>query len=129
MDAFFVSPPSRRRIIRASASSPAAIRCWRTSAPASAKTCWSLPAAADAARPSVVAKAERSEAAQRKARNRCTDDGLPVHSFRSLLGDLATVTRNVMAMDGAPEASFVLYPQLTLVQDRAFQLLDLGVKV
>ena len=86
-------------------------------------------AAADAARPSVVAKAKRSEAAQRKARNRCTDDGLPVHSFRSLLADLATVTRNVMAMDGAPEASFVLYPQLTPVQDRAFQLLDLGVKV
>jgi hypothetical protein len=66
-----------------------------------------------------VAKAERSEAAQRKARNRSTDDGLPVHSFRSLLADLATVTRNVMAMDGAPEASFVLYPQLTPVQDRA----------
>jgi hypothetical protein len=86
-------------------------------------------AAADAARPSVVAKAERSAAAQRKARNRCTDDGLPVHSLRSLLADLATVTRNVMAMDGAPEASFVLYPQLTPVQDRAFQLLDLGVKV
>src|SRR5271163_4729926 len=61
--------------------------------------------------------------------NRCTDDGLPVHSFRSLLADLATVTRNVMAMDGAPEASFVLYPQLTPVQGRAFQLLDLGVKV
>jgi len=86
-------------------------------------------AAADAARPSVVAKAERSEAAQRKARSRCTDDGLPVHSLRSLLADLATVTRNVMAMDGAPEASFVLYPQLTPVQDRAFQLLALGVKV
>ena len=86
-------------------------------------------AAADAARPSVVAKAERSEAAQRKARNRCTDDGLPVHSFRSLLADLATVTRNVMAINGAPEASFVLYPQLTPVQDRAFQRLDLGVKV
>ena len=86
-------------------------------------------AAADAARPSVVAKAERSEAARRKAHNRCTDDGLPVHSLRSLLADLATVTRNVMAMDGAPEASFVLYPQLTPVQDRAFQLLALGVKV
>jgi hypothetical protein len=46
----------------------------------------------------------------------------PVHSFRSLPADLSTVTRNVMAMDGAPEASFVLYPQLTPVQDRAFQL-------
>jgi hypothetical protein len=86
-------------------------------------------AAADAARLSVVAKAERSEAARRQARNRCTDDGLPVHSFRSLLADLATMTRNVMAMDGAPEASFVLYPQLTPLQDRVFQLLDLGVKV
>jgi hypothetical protein len=32
---------------------------------------------------------ERSEAAQRKARNRCTDDGLPVHSFCPLLADLA----------------------------------------
>jgi hypothetical protein len=85
--------------------------------------------AADAARPSVVAKAERSEAAKRKARNRRTDDGLPVHSFRSLLADLATVTRNVMAIDGAPEASFVLYPQLTPVQHRAFQQLELGVKV
>jgi hypothetical protein len=65
----------------------------------------------------------------RRLRDRCTDDGLPVHSFRSLLADLATVTRNVMAMDGAPETNFVLYPQLTPVQDRAFQLLDLGVKV
>jgi hypothetical protein len=83
----------------------------------------------DAARPSLVAKVEHSKAAQRKARNHCTVDGLPVHSFRSPLADLATVSRNVMAMDGAPEASFVLYPQLTSVQDRAFQLLDLGVKV
>jgi hypothetical protein len=78
---------------------------------------------------STITTRPRPTAAQRKARNRCTDDGLPVHSFRSLLADLATVTRNVMAMDGAPEASFVLYPQLTPVQDRAFQLLDLGVKV
>jgi hypothetical protein len=28
-----------------------------------------------------------------------------------------------------PDASFVLYPQLTPVQDRAFQLLALGIKV
>ena len=39
------------------------------------------------------------------------------------------MTRNVMAMDGVPEASFILYAQLTPIQDRAFQLLDLGVKV
>jgi len=32
-------------------------------------------------------------------------------------------------MDGTLEASLVLYPQLTAVQHRAFQLLALGVKV
>jgi hypothetical protein len=45
------------------------------------------------------------------------------------LANLATVTRDVMAMDGAPEASFVFCPQLPPVHDRAFQLLDLDVKV
>src|SRR6202045_1488816 len=59
-------------------------------------------AEADSARTSIVAKARRSKAAARKALTKRTDDGLPVHSFRSLLGDLATVTRNTMAMDGQP---------------------------
>lgn len=84
--------------------------------------------AAEAARSSIVAKAQRSEAAQRKAATKQTDDGLPVHSFRSLLDDLATVTRNTMAMAQNPDASFVLYPQLTQIQARAFQLLDVAVK-
>ena len=56
---------------------------------------------ADAARTSIVAKAKRSKAADRKALTKRTDDGLPVHSFRSLLGDLATVTCNTMAMVGS----------------------------
>jgi len=79
--------------------------------------------AADAARSSVVAKAERSEAAKRKISTKRTDDDLPVHSFQSLLADLATVTRNTMMM-GDSSATFVLYPKLTAVQERAFQLLD-----
>jgi len=54
--------------------------------------------AAQAARASIVAKAERSDSADRKAATKRTHDGLPVHSFRSLLADLATVTRNTMAM-------------------------------
>jgi len=86
-------------------------------------------AAALAARSSIVAKAERSDAADRKAATRRTHDGLPVHSFRSLLADLATVTRNTMAMVQSPDATFVLYPQLTPVQDRAFQLLGVNVKL
>ena len=84
---------------------------------------------ADAARTSIVAKAKRSKAADRKARTKRTDDGLPVHSFRSLLGDLATVTCNTMAMLGSPDATFVVYPQFTPVQARAFELLGVNIKL
>ena len=84
---------------------------------------------ADAARTSIVAKAKRSKAADRKARTKRTDDGLPVHSFRSLLGDLATVTCNTMAMVGSPDATFVVYPQFTPVQARAFELLGVNIKL
>jgi hypothetical protein len=85
-------------------------------------------AAADAERASIVAPAVRSAAARRKAAGKRTDDGLPVLSFRSLIDDLATVTRNTMAMPDHPDASFVLYPQLTPLQTRAFQLLGTVVK-
>jgi hypothetical protein len=58
---------------------------------------------ADAARTSIVAEAKRSKAADRKAGTKRTDDGLPVHSFRSLFGDLASVPCNTMAMVGSPD--------------------------
>jgi hypothetical protein len=80
--------------------------------------------AADAARGSIVAKAVRSEAAKRKVNARRTDDDLPVHSFQSLVADLATFTRNTMAM-GDSSATFLLYPKPTPTQERAFRLLDL----
>jgi hypothetical protein len=51
-------------------------------------------AAAQAQRSSPVSKATVSPAALRKHKTKRTDDGLPVHSFRSLLADLATLTRN-----------------------------------
>jgi transposase len=86
-------------------------------------------AAADAARASIVAKAERSPAADRKAATKHTSDGLPVHSLQSLLADLATVTRNTMAIAQSHDAAFVLYPKLTPVQDRVFQLLGVPVKL
>ena len=86
-------------------------------------------AAAEAARASIVAKAERSDAADRKAATKRTHDDLPVHSFRSLLADLATVTRNTMAMTQTLGAAFVLYPKLTPAQDRAFQLLGVPIKL
>ena len=86
-------------------------------------------ATARAARPSIVAKAERSMAANKKAATKRTNDGLPVHSFRSLLTDLATVTRNTMAMANSPQTTFVLYPKFTPLQERAFQLLDTQVRL
>ena len=86
-------------------------------------------ASADAARASIVAKAERSDAANRKAATKRTQDGLPVHSFRSLIADLATITRNTMAMTQSLDATFVMYPKLTPAQDRAFQLLGVAAKL
>jgi hypothetical protein len=49
--------------------------------------------AGEALRSSPVAKAQPSPAARRKAKTKRTDDGLPVHSFRSLLADLADMSR------------------------------------
>ena len=61
-----------------------------------------------------------SKAADRKSRTTRTNDGLRVHSFRLLLGDLATVSCYSMAMVGSPDATFMVYPQFTPVQARAF---------
>jgi len=81
--------------------------------------------AATAARASPVAKAEVSPAAKRKAGTKHTDDGLPVHSFRSLLADLATLTRNTVRFGRA--ASFPLLATPTATHRRALDLL--GVKL
>jgi hypothetical protein len=80
-------------------------------------------AEAAAARSSIVAPAQRSKAARRKAATKRTADGLQVHSFQSLLAELATFTRNTMAMAAAPRDTFLLHPQPTPIQLRAFELL------
>ena len=49
---------------------------------------------AQAARTSMLAPAKRSGAAQRKAATRKTDEGIKVHSFQTLLRDLATIAKN-----------------------------------
>ena len=81
-------------------------------------------AAGEALRPSPVAKARPSPAAKRKATTKRTDDGLPVHSFRTLLADLATLTRNTVRWANAPTMALLASP--TTIQQRAFDLL--GVK-
>lgn len=81
-------------------------------------------AAAESQRTSPVAKAQVSAAARRKAATKTTDDGLPVHSFRSLIADLATLTRNTVRF--AKGNTFTMLATPTPVQDRAFALLGLS---
>src|ERR1700737_1228849 len=85
------------------------------------------PAAREAQRASPVAKAEPSPAAQRKAVPKRTDpaegEPLPVHSFHTLLGDLATLTRNVVRLGGDRLTAILATP--TRTQHRALDLLGL----
>lgn len=80
-------------------------------------------AAAQAERSSPVAKAQPSRAASHKAKTKRTDDDLPVHSFRSLLADLATLTRNTVRFGG--DHTMVLLATATPIQRRAFELLQI----
>ena len=73
-----------------------------------------------------VAPAVRSAAALTKAHTQRLPDGTPVHSFRSLLAELATLTRNRVVPVGAPdEAAFEIVAIPTPLQARALSLLGL----
>jgi len=82
-------------------------------------------AAAEAARKSAVAPAQRSPAAIRKQNTGITQDGLPVHSFHTLLADLGTLTRNTVVTAIAPDLPFTVITRPTLIQHKAFDLLQL----
>ena len=87
-------------------------------------------ATAVAMRTSVVAPAQRSPRALDKARTKHTDDGAPVHSFQTLLRDLATIARNRVQPKQAPvEASFDILTTPTLLQQRALDLLRVSVNM
>jgi hypothetical protein len=81
------------------------------------------PAGAEAERVSIVRPATRSPSAQAKARTQRTADGRPVHSFRTLLSDLATVTKTTIQprIEGAPAFERLTRP--SPLQQRAFDLL------
>ena len=82
--------------------------------------------AAEAQRASVAAKAERSPAAIAKQTTGQTEDGLPVHSFRTLLADLATLTRNTLVTAIDPERFFIVTARPTPLQQKALDLLGLA---
>ena len=85
------------------------------------------PAGAEAARPSPVTPAKVSKSAQAKARSKRNAQGLPVHSFRTLLADLATIAKNqvVPRLPGAQPFTAVTRP--TALQAEALRLL--GVRL
>jgi transposase len=81
---------------------------------------------AEARRKSVVAQAQRSKAATKKQTTGLTEDGLPVHSFQSLLADLATLARNTITTAITPHYPLTVLTRPTPVQQKAFDLL--GIK-
>ena len=81
---------------------------------------------ASARRASPVVKAVRSEQAKAKDATRRADDGLPLHSFRTLLKDLATLTYNITHTALNPEAKITLTTRPTPIQTKAFTLLGLN---
>jgi len=86
------------------------------------------PAAADEARKDPVAFALRSPSAERKAQSKRTAEGLPVHSFETLmehLGTLCLTTIRVTHTKGTNEFTRVTSP--TKVQQRALDLLGVSL--
>jgi transposase len=83
--------------------------------------------AAEALRESPVAKAQRSPKALAKSATGRTADGAPVHSFHSLLADLATLARNTVVTAIAPDRPFTLLTRPTPIQQKAFDLLAVPI--
>mgnify|MGYP006390347855 CR=1 FL=1 len=48
------------------------------------------------------------------------DDGLPLHSFRTLLKDLATLTLNIARTGTTPNAEIIITSRPTPIQAKAF---------
>jgi len=81
--------------------------------------------AAAAKRANPVAPAQRSDEALNKAARKRTDDDTPVHSFTTLLADLATLCANqIQPADDTPPFTITTTP--TPLQRRAFELLNIS---
>jgi transposase len=80
---------------------------------------------AQALRPSPVVAATVSPAAKKNAQRKITEDGLPVHSFQTLLDDLGTMTKNHLQPKIAGAPLFTKITRPTPLQRKAFRLLGL----
>ena len=84
-------------------------------------------AAAEKRRASVVAPAQRSASAEAKAHSKRTPDDLPVHSFQTLLADLATIVSNHVQPKDASTPAFDIVTVPTALQQRALDLLQVSL--
>jgi transposase len=80
---------------------------------------------AQAQRQSIVAPATRSPKALQKAHSKRTDDGLPVHSFQTLLADLGTVAKNTAVLNNN---TMQIITTPTAFQQHVFDLLQLSLR-
>lgn len=82
--------------------------------------------AAHATKPSAVAKTLRSTHAKAKDATGLADDGIPVHSFRTLMQDLGTLAYNITHTALNPKAKIILTTRPTPLQEKAFSLLGVN---
>jgi hypothetical protein len=73
--------------------------------------------------PDPVAKATRSPSALRKAQSKRTDHGEHAHSYKSLLAELATLTRNTIRLPRTTH-TFAKLAEPTPIQTRALELAE-----
>jgi transposase len=90
------------------------------------------PVSAQALRTSPVAPAQPSPRARRQAQSKLTDEGMPVHSFQTLLADLATIAKNcvqvTIPLPEAPEIkTFDRITHTTPLQQKALDLLGVSL--
>ena len=72
-----------------------------------------------------VAPAERSAAAKAKVARRHHEDGTPIHSFPTLLTELATIVRNTCRTSAEEDApTFTVTTQSNPLQRQALDLID-----
>ena len=78
-----------------------------------------------AERSNPVAKAPRSDKARAKQASHRTADGLPVHSFQSLIADLGTICLNTFLTALSPGHQITIATRPTPIQAKAFELLGI----
>ena len=76
----------------------------------------------------VVAPSKRSKKARESAATKKTPEKLPVHSFRTLMADLATIVKNKFQSSGLETSlMFEKITQPTSLQQKALDLLDVSL--